>query len=76
MNKKRRIILRAETFERITLRKTSKIINSQNLNFGDYKIKISRTDPEGEQIILEAQILGSLEIKETNEEVRFVCRKN
>lgn len=76
MNKKRRIILRTETFERISLRKTSKTINHQDLNLGVCKIKISRTDAEGEQIILEAQILGSIEIKETNEEVRFVCRKN
>ncbi len=75
MNKKRRIILRTETFERITLRQTSKTVNRQTFNFGIYKIEISNVDADGEQIIFEAEFPGLIEIKETNEEIRFVCQK-
>ena len=76
MNKKRRIILRTETFERISLRQTSKTVKHQTFNFGIYKIEISRVEAEGEQIIFEAEIPGLPEIKETSEEIRLVYRKN
>ncbi len=76
MNKKRRIILRTETVERIILRQTSKIINRQTFTLGIYKIEIRKVEPEKEQIIFEAEIIGLLETEETDEEIRLVFQKN
>lgn len=76
MNKKRRIILRTETFERISLRQTSKTVDRQTFTFGVYKIEISKVEAEGGQIIFEAKIHGSLEIRETSQEIRLVYRKS
>jgi hypothetical protein len=68
MNKKRRVILRTETYERISLRQTSKTINRQ--------IEIRQVNAEKEQIVFETEIIGLIETEETNEEIRFVFRKN
>ncbi len=76
MKKERRIILRTETFERITLRRSSKTIDEQTLALGIYNIEIRKADAEGEQIVFEAEIHGFIEIIETDEEIRLVCRKN
>jgi hypothetical protein len=75
MNKKRRVILRTETFERITLRQSSKIINHETLTLGFYRIEISKVDAKKEQIVFEAIIHGFIEITETDEEIRFVYLK-
>ena len=75
MNKKRRIILRTEIFERISLRKTSETVNHQTFAFGTYKIEISKVDAEVEQSVFDAEFPGLLEIKETSEEIRIVYRK-
>lgn len=76
MNKKRRIILRTETFERISLRQTSKTTSQVSFAFGVYKIEISKADAKGKQIIFEAEILSLIEIEETDEEIRLVYLKN
>jgi hypothetical protein len=75
MKKERRIILRTETFERITLRQTSKTIKHQAFTLEVYKIEISKADAEGKQIIFEAKIHGFIEIEETDEEIWIVYRK-
>lgn len=75
MNKKRRIVLRTEIFERISLRKTSKTVDHQTFDFGIYKIEICRVDAKVEQIVFEAEFPGLLEIKKTSEEIRIVYRK-
>lgn len=75
MKRTRRIILQTKTYERISLRKTSKITETKMLQFGIYQLEISKIEAEGKQIIFEAEILGSIEIAETNEEIRLVCRK-
>jgi hypothetical protein len=76
MKKEQRIILRTETFERITLRQSSKIINRETLALGIYKIEICKVEPEKEQIIFAAEIIGLIEIVETDEEIRLVYPKN
>jgi hypothetical protein len=76
MKKVRKIILRTETFERVTLRQSSKTINQQTLALGVYKVEIRRVEPEKEQIVFEAEILGFIEIAEAADEIRLVCRKN
>jgi hypothetical protein len=76
MNKKRRVILRTETYERISLRQTSKTINRQTFTLGIYKIEIRQVNAEKEQIVFETEIIGLIETEETNEEIRFVFRKN
>ncbi len=76
MNKKRRVILRTETYERITLRQSSKTTNRETFALGVYKIEIRKVEPEKEQIIFEAEIIGLIETEETDEEIRFVFRKN
>jgi hypothetical protein len=76
MKKERRIILRTETFERTTLRQSSKTLSREMSALGIYKVEIRKVEPEGEQIIFEAEIIGLIETEETEEEIRFVCRKN
>ncbi len=75
MKKEQRIIFRTETFERITLRQSSKIINRESFALGIYKIEIRKVELEKEQIIFEAEIIGLIEIEETDEEIRIVYRK-
>jgi hypothetical protein len=71
MKTKRRTIFRTETFERISLRQTSKKSISQVFMFGIYKIEISTK----EQIIFEAQLSGFIEIIDNNEQIQFSIRK-
>ena len=75
MKKTRRIILRTETLERIKLRQASKITVRNLLDPETYQVVISKIEAPGKKIIFEAEIVGFIEIEETNEEVLFVCRK-
>lgn len=75
MKKERRIILRTETFERIRLREISKINDGRMLEFETYQIIISKIAAQGREIIFNAEIPGFIEIEETGNETRFICRK-
>ncbi len=75
MKNKRRIILRTETFERIRLRKTSEIADGRMLEFETYKIIISKIAAPGTEVIFDAEIVGFIEIEETDKEIRFICQK-
>ena len=75
MKHKRRIILRTETFERIRLRKTSEIADGRMLEFETYKIFISKIAAPGTEVIFDAEIVGFIEIEETDKEIRFICQK-
>jgi hypothetical protein len=71
MKTTRRIIFRTETFERITLRQTSKKAICKEFTFGDYKIEISAK----EQIVFEAEVSGLIEIKDNDEEIQLNIQK-
>ncbi|MCD9185272.1 MAG: hypothetical protein LUM44_02480 [Pyrinomonadaceae bacterium] len=75
MGKIRRIILQTETFERISLRKNSKVIKSRVFCGGFYKLEISIADQNGKQIIFETEFHGLIEIEETNNTIRLTSRK-
>jgi hypothetical protein len=76
METKRRIILRTEIFERISLRRFSKITDhSRMLEFETYQIVINKIAAHGTEVIFDAEFLGFLEIEETGNETRFICRK-
>jgi hypothetical protein len=75
MQTKRRIILRTETFERITLRQTSKTADYRVFTVGDYRIEVSKIEPKAERIIFEAEFSGSIELKDNDDEIRLNIQK-
>jgi hypothetical protein len=75
MKTKRRIIFRTETFERITLRQTRKICESQIFAIGNYKVEISKIEANKEQKIFEAEFSGFIEIKDNDKEIQLNIQK-
>ena len=75
MKTTRRIILRTETFERLSFRQTSKKDDCRTFTSGVYKIEISKVKTEAEQIIFDAEFSGLLEITENNQEFRLNIQK-
>jgi hypothetical protein len=76
MEIKRRIILRTKIFERISLRQFSKITGRRRmLEFETYQIVVSKIAAEGAEVIFDGEFIGFIEIEETSNETRFICRK-
>lgn len=75
MNKKRRVVFRTETYERISFHRNTQEINHQVYAFGIYELVIRKVTPEGKQLIFEVENLVSIEIEQTDKEIRFICRK-
>jgi len=45
------------------------------LEFETYKIFISKIAAPGTEVIFDAEIVGFIEIEETDKEIRFICQK-
>jgi hypothetical protein len=74
MKKERRLILRTETFERVSLRQNSRLRISQMTERENYHVKVYRIETEGNQLIFECDILSSIDIETTNDEIRLIGR--
>lgn len=75
MKKIPRVILRTETFERISLRQTSKTMECRAFILGIYKIEISQAKSDVEQIVFETKFSGFIEIKDNDDEIQINIQK-
>lgn len=75
MNKKQRVVFRTETYERVSFHQNTKEINHKVYAFGIYELAIHKVTPEDKQLVFEVENLVSIEIEQTDKEIRFICRK-
>jgi hypothetical protein len=75
MKTKRRIIFRTETYERISLRRTSETTDCRVFTLGNYKVEISKIEPKAERIIFETEVSGFIEIKDNDNEIQLNIHK-
>ncbi len=76
MMKKQRVVFRTEIYERISFHQNTKEINHKVFAFGIYELAICKVTPEGKQLVFEVENLVSIEIEQTDKEIRLICRKN
>jgi hypothetical protein len=75
MERKRRIIFRTESFERISLRPASRKTICRTFNLGNYKVEISQIKAGAKQKIFEAEISGFIEVEENEQEIQLSIKK-
>lgn len=75
MERKRRIIFRTESLERISLRPASGKTIRRTFHLGNYTVEISQIKADAKQKIFEAEISGFIEIEENEEEIRLNIKK-